>query len=170
VDFSTLLQITQKGEDELKSRTYKLGMKKRSVLILLETPRPVQYILGKSVLPQGEILEEIRVLVADQFIVANAALARPGATIDPVPATAGADGMVHLHSGIIMSEAKFLLIDFCVDNFGPESQAFVDEISSCTLEQELGYCLTKILAVTQQRCPERIPRLLGVVKEINDTA
>ena len=71
MDFSTSLKITAKGAEEIKSRTHKLGMKKRSVLLLLDKPQMVQYILGKSVFPQAEIMADIHELVADEFIAAG---------------------------------------------------------------------------------------------------
>jgi hypothetical protein len=172
VDLLTSLKITQKGEDEVKRRVYKLSLKKRSVLILLEKPQSIQYILGKSMFPQGEIIEEIRTLITDQFIAVNVDAAPRAAASDPGPGAAaiGPDAIFHLYSGIVISEAKFLLIDFCVDYFGSNSQAFVDQISACSKEQELGLCLAKVLAAAQKQCPDRLPKLLSVVKEINDTA
>ena len=164
---ATRLQITGKGEDELKRRIYKLGMKKRSVLILLDQPQSIQHVLGKSVFPQREILEEIRALLGDQFI----AVSFDGAAgSGPAPATRGPDAGVGLQGGIILSEAKFLLIDFCVDHFGTRSQTFVDDISACSKEQDLGFCLGQVLAAAQQQCPDRIPALLRVIREINETA
>lgn len=169
MDFATCLQITAKGEDEIRSRTHRLGLKKRSVLLLLDRPQPVQHVLAKSVLPQGEAIEEIRALLAEQFLVVSAGGA-PGAAASGAPAAADADSHFHLHAGIIVSEAKFLLTDFCVDHFGTRSQAFADEIGACSRENELRLCLGKIVAAAQKQCPQRIPDLLRLVTEINATA
>lgn len=170
MDLSTRLQLTRKGEDELKHRTCKLGLKKRSVLILLDKPQSVQYLLGKSVFSQGEVIEEIRALVADQFIAVSMNGALDAAGSGPIAAASGQADHFHLHGGIVISEAKFLLIDFCVDHFGTGSQAFADEISACSKENDLGYCLGKVLAAAQKQCPDQLPKLLSVVKEINETA
>ena len=170
MDFSTSLKITAKGAEEIKSRTHKLGMKKRSVLLLLDKPQTVQYILGKSVFPQAEIMADIHELVADEFIAAGANDVPAGAIPGQAAVAAGSDGSFHLASGIIISEAKFLLVDFCVDNFGTQSQAFVDEIRACSREGGLGFCLAKIVATTRQQCPDRLPTLLGLVNQINETA
>ncbi|MDO8789331.1 MAG: hypothetical protein Q7J42_14765 [Sulfuritalea sp.] len=170
MDLSTRLQLTLKGADELKHRTCKLGMKKRSMLILLDKPQSVQYLLGKSVFTQGEVIEEIRALVTEQFIAVSVNGALHAAGAEPTAAAPEPNGHLHLHGGIVISEAKFLLIDFCVDHFGTGSQAFVDEISACGKENDLGYCLGKVMAAAQKRCPDQLPKLLGLVKEINETA
>jgi hypothetical protein len=75
-----------------------------------------------------------------------------------------------LQEGIIVSEAKFLLVDFCVSSFGRQSQEYTDEIAKCKTEQSLGVCLNNIYAVTQNYCPERLPNLLVTIAEINRTA
>lgn len=170
MDLSTRLQLTRKGEDELKHRTCKLGMKKRSVLILLDKPQSVQYLLGKSVFSQREVIEEVRALITDQFIAVSVNGALHTAGSGPIAAAPGPADHFHLHGGIVISEAKFLLIDFCVDHFGTASQAFVDEISACSKENDLGYCLGKVLAAAQKHCPDRLPKLLSLVREINETA
>lgn len=171
MDFSTSLKITPKGAEEIKSRTHKLGMKKRSVLLLLDQQQSIQYIVGKSVFPQAEIMAEIHELITEQFIAAGANGAHANALPGPAAAAPGGSaGSFHLASGIIISEAKFLLVDFCVDNFGTQSQAFVDQIRACSKEGELGFCLAKIVTAAKQQCPDRLPSLLGLVAEINDTA
>lgn len=170
MDFSTSLKITPKGAEEIKSRTHKLGMKKRSVLLLLDQPRSIQYIVGRSVVPQAEIMAEIHALITDQFIAAGANGAHHDAVSGPAAAATGANGSFHLDSGIIISEAKFLLVDFCVDNFGTQAQTYVDAIRACSKESELGFCLAKIVVAAKQQCPDRLPALLGLVCEINETA
>lgn len=169
MDFSTSLKITPKGAEEIKSRTHKLGMKKRSVLLQLDQPQSIQTIVGKSVFPQAVIMAEIHELITDQFIAAGANGAHHHAVAGP-SAAAGAGNSFHLVGGIIISEAKFLLVDFCVDNFGTQSQAFVDEIRACSKEGELGFCLAKIVTAAKRQCPDRLPALLGLVAEINETA
>lgn len=170
MDFSTSLKITPKGAEEIKSRTHKLGMKKRSVLLLLDQPQSIQTIVGKSLFPQAEIMAEIHDLITEQFIAAGANGAHHDAVPGPPTAAPGAGGSFHLVGGIIISEAKFLLVDFCVDNFGTQSQAFVDEIRACSKEGELGFCLAKIVTAAKKQCPDRLPALLGLVVEINETA
>ena len=89
MDLSTSLHITQKGEDEVRHRAYKLSMKKRSVLILLDKPKPIEHVLAKSVFPQNEIVEEIKALIQDGFIsLTGDAVPRPSAPVSPAVAPA----------------------------------------------------------------------------------
>jgi len=175
VDLSANLHLTQKGEDEVKHRAYKLSMKKRSVLILLDKPKPLNHVLAKSVFPRNEAIEEIEALIQDGFIASRGAIAalRPAAPISPavVPAVLSvADATFDLDDEIIVSEAKFMLTDFLVDSFGTQSQPFVDAIRACKKVQDIRLCLSGILAATEKQCPNRIPVLLGLIKEINETA
>jgi len=68
VDISTRLTITDKGIDEVERRTHTLSIRKRSVLVQLNEPQTIAYILGKSVFHQDEILYEIEVLEHDGFL------------------------------------------------------------------------------------------------------
>ena len=170
MDLSTSLHITRKGEDEVRHRVYKLSMKKRSVLILLDKPKPVEHVLAKSVFPQSEIVEEIEALIQDGFIsLSGDTLPRPSIPVSPAVAPA-ANGNFHLDDEIILSEAKFMLTDFSVDSFGTQSQTFVDAIRACKCVKDLGFCLSGILAATEKQCPNRVPALLSLINEINETA
>lgn len=162
MDLSDNLTITQKGADEIKNRTYKLSMKKRSVLILLETPRSVEHIIKKSVFPLDEIVAEIQALVHDGFISAGRI------TSLAANATTSVENF-HLHDDVILPEAKFLLIDFCTDHFGSRSQAFATEIRACTSAKHLSHCLVNIFATAKTHCPDRIQVLRNLIKEIRDT-
>ena len=170
MDLSANLHLTQKGEDEVKHRAYKLSMKKRSVLILLDKPKPVEHVLAKSVFPRNEVLEELEGLIQDGFIsLGGEVIVRPAATVSPaVPSVS--NEKLHLDDEIIVSEAKFMLTDFSVDSFGTQSQAFVDAIRACKKVQDIRLCLSGILAATEKQCPNRVPVLLGLINEINETA
>lgn len=169
MDLSASLHITQKGVDEVKGRVYKLSIRKRSVLILLEKPQTVEYVLHKSVFHEDEVVEEINGLLRDGFIEVSGDLAvdRGPLTIAPPPQAAV---NFHLEDDIVLSEAKFLLIDFCVDSFGTGSQVFVDEIRSCNSAKNLSVCLRNIHAAAEKQCPARIPALLLLIQDINETA
>lgn len=175
MDLSANLHLTQKGEDEVKHRAYKLSMKKRSVLILLDKPKPLDQVLAKSVFPKNEVIEEIEALIQDGFIASSGAVTapRPSASISPAAAPASvpvAGGTFDLDDEIIVSEAKFMLTDFSVDSFGTQSQLFVDAIRACKKVQDVRLCLSGILAATEKQCPNRVPILLGLINEINETA
>ena len=163
---SVSLHITQKGVDEIQRRVYKLNIKKRSVLILLETPHTVEEVMHKTVFPHSEIAEEILALIQDGFI-------RQGGNeeaLAPAPGITAPPQSLNLDDEIILSEAKFLLSDFCVDSFGTQSKGFGEDIRACHDVEHIRLCLNQIFDLTGKHCPDRLPRLLEIVKEINDTA
>lgn len=155
------ISLTPKGLDEAMNRTYKVNVKYRSVLIHLGTkPQPVERTLHiHSVFEPDEVIETISGLIREGFVALHDAEAA---------APSGED--FRLQDGIIVSEAKFLLVDFCVNSFGTQSQMFTNEIGKCKTEQNLRVCLRNIFAVALESCPDRLPSLLKVVTEINKTA
>lgn len=173
MNLSASLHITPKGVDEVKNRVYKLSIRKRSVLILLEKPQTVEYVLQKSVFHQDEILEEISGLVRDGFVTASGEIpsaASPAKVDMPGDPGVPAGGNFQLSDDIILSEAKFLLVDFSVDTFGTQSQSYVDEIGECKNAKNLYLVLRNIYTATEKQYPNRLSTLLGVIKEINETA
>ncbi|HWR81429.1 MAG TPA: hypothetical protein VN303_14655 [Pseudomonas sp.] len=141
------------------------------MLILLDTPKSIQHILDKSVFPDSEVLEEINTLIREGFISVSGEAAAPHSDASrPVQAAAASGDRIHLEDEIILSEAKFLLTDFAVDSFGTHSQAFVNEIRACKGVKDLRLCLSTIFAAAEKQCPQQLPALLGLVREINETA
>ena len=63
MDATASLALTEKGVEEVKRRTYKLGIRKRSVLLLLETPHSIEELQGKTVLHSDEFKLEIESLM-----------------------------------------------------------------------------------------------------------
>lgn len=175
MNLSDNLHITPKGEDEIKRRVYKLDMKKRSLLILLDKPQTIDHLIKKTVLHIEEFLAEINTLIQEGFVASggDAAVSRASAGAPGVarsaPAAAGS-AHIHVDDEVILSEAKFLLTDFSVDSFGTESQAFVDGIRACKNVKDLRLQLGAILAATEKLCPKQLPTLLNVIREINATA
>jgi len=167
LNLSASLHITPKGEDEIKRRVYKLDMKKRSLLILLDRPQTIEYLTTKTVLPQEEFNASIIALIQDGFVATGPVT--PGSSPSSSrPPTAGTK--IHIEDDVILSEAKFLLTNFCVDSFGTDSQVFADAIRSCKSVNDLRYHLNTIHAAAEKQHPAQIPTLLGVIREINATA
>ncbi len=169
MEASVSLHITPKGLDELDRRAYKLSTRKRSVLILLAKPQTVAELTRRSVF-QEDIVEDIQILVRDGFIALERAGAGPAAAPETVAAVTPLAGELHLGEEVMLSEAKFLLVDFCVDSFGTQSQAFVDEIRTCRSAKDLDVYLRTIVTATRRVCPHRFAILASVVNEINATA
>jgi hypothetical protein len=170
VDASITLYNTQKGKDEIQHRTYKLNIKKRSLLILLETPHSVEEVMRKTVFPHNEVADEILALIQEGFIRQGTSDEAPSLGTAVSQSASGSPQMLQLDDEIILSEAKFLLSDFCVDSFGTQSKGFAEDIRACQDTEHIRQCLNKIFALTSKHCPEHLPRLLEIVKEINDTA
>jgi hypothetical protein len=172
LNLSASLHITPKGADEIKRRVYKLDMKKRSLLILLDSPQTIEYLISKTVLPQDEFNTVIAVLIQEGFVATGSAPVSSSSSgairSHSLPPTAGTT--IHIEDDVILSEAKFLLTDFCVDSFGTESQVFVDTIRACKNVNDLRHHLNTIRAATEKHCPAQIPALLGAIREINATA
>jgi hypothetical protein len=162
---SASLSLTPKGVDEALNRVHKISVRQRSVLILLGTPQTVEHVISKreSLFSHEEILETIIELADGGFV-----------SIDGEPAgrpSVSASGeIIQIANDIIISEAKFLLVDFCVDSFGTQSQKFVDQIGACKNEKNLQLCLKNIYAITESQCPDQLPVLMRVITEINKTA
>ena len=165
MDLSIVLHNTPKGEDEVKSRSNKLSFRKRSVLILLDKLQTVDNVLHKTVFPKDEIVSDIQELIRDGFVAIS------GAEVSSQSAAAlGSEARFELDDEIILSEAKFLLTDFAVDSFGMQSQTIANQIRACKDVRELRICLGGIFSITERQCPDRLPVLLGLVNEINETA
>ncbi len=165
MDSSTRLAITLKGEEEIQHRLYKLSIRKRSVLVSLEKPHTVEQILERSVFQEDEILDEIQNLLQNGFIALDsdetARLAEQ--------ARRGKDRF-ELDEEIVLSEAKYLLIDFCVDSFGTQAQTFSNGVRGCKTPEALGKYLRTVAEAAEKQCPERVPTLFKIIQDINETA
>ena len=159
------LRITAKGVDELKNRTHKLGMKKRSVLILLEVPRAVQYLIEKTVLPQAEVFSEVQSLVSEGFVKVSTGESEPA--MARAPGTAGNE--FALSDDIILPEAKFMLIDFCTDYFSSRAEVLAGEIRACQTPKALSVYLVGLVAFVDKNYPAQATGLRAVIKKIRDT-
>ena len=170
MDLSASLHLTPKGVDEVKNRTNKLSVRRRSLLLLLDKPHTLEHLLKKTVLHQDEVVGEVQSLLREGFIATGGAIegAASGMTAALPSSTLGAN--FQLNDEIIVSEAKFLLIDFCVDSFGTHSEAFCNDIRACNSVMGISSCLTTIIAAAEKQCPGRIPALAKLIAEINETA
>jgi len=168
VNLSSSLYLSRKGEEELKTRIHKLGMKKRSLLILLDRPQIVADVLNKSVLQEAECLEELQSLLREGFISDDSAQSvQPTGLTKPAAAVQGG---LYLVEEIVLSEAKFLLVDFCVDHFGTQSQRFVDDIRRSADLGGIRQCLAQVAEQVEKNHPKQRGTLTELVREINETA
>jgi len=167
VDSSTRLAITPKGVEEIQQRIYKLSIRKRSVLVSLEKPHTVEQILERTVFQEDEILDEINNLLQSGFIALDTDEAARLATQGKREKDRD---RFELDDEIVLSEAKYLLIDFCVDSFGTQAQTFSNGVRGCKTPETLGKYLRTVAEAAEKHCPERVPTLFKIIREINETA
>jgi len=188
----THFTLTLKGVEELSLRTYRLDARLRNILFLIQKGTPtVEAILENSIFPREEVIEKLRGLVKERFVELNAgptpvstplpaaAGARPGTVeiaIDPTTVGAGAFARTApplfptLDSGISMSQARFVLCDFCLDQFGTKAQPLIDAIENAADVAELQRALDAITAEVREHFKEQLPALMSQVRDINETS
>ncbi len=166
LSFSASLSLTPKGREEALHKVLNINERLRNVLIQLVAPQTVEQIINKRTgsSNQAEVVQCIIELINGGFV------AKDGGTIDSHDITSASSGIVQLANGFVLSEAKFLLVDFCVDSFGTQAQTYIDQIEECKDPTGLQLCLKNIHAATQSKCPDLLPALMKVIAEINKTA
>ena len=89
----------------------------------------------------------------------------------PKPA-AGADATdpMRLEADISLAQARFTLSEFCLNQFGVQSQEFVDAVNRCSDVAAVQKVLNLIRTEMLNRHRDRLPQLIACVREINETA
>ena len=90
----------------------------------------------------------------------------------PGPARAGHNalrGRFALKRGISPSQARFILANFCLEEFGTGGQALAEMIDLCPDVASLQQAVNNVRSEVEKRVPERLSVLLGCVREINET-
>jgi hypothetical protein len=166
------LFLTPKGTDELRSRVYKLDVTARNILYLIQLgSTTAETILRRSIFPQDAVVDTLRRLLGNKFVAVA-----PGKGVLPQPArgpdlhSAPALEHLHLEVGVSLSQARFFLSDFCLDQFGTQGTGLVDAAGLAVDLPGLQQVLNRIRIEVQNRCPERLTSLLDCVREINKTA
>lgn len=165
---SGVVQLTPKGEEELERRAYRVGVKKRSLLILLKSTQSIEYLMQKTILPQGEFDGELQGLIDEGFVSTgrsdSASKGQAVAGVSVMPSEFNID------KDILLSEAKFLLADFCVDCFGTDSQLFVEKVRACGDVAGFRACFAAALGLAQKKYPKHLSTLKELLNSINETA
>jgi hypothetical protein len=76
---------------------------------------------------------------------------------------------LRLKAGVSLSQTRFALSNFCLNNFGADGQYFADVIELCVDADRLQEALHTIGAEVRSRCPDRLPALAACVREANET-
>lgn len=195
---STQFALTAKGLEELTLRTHRLDTRLRNILFLISKGTPtVEAILQNSIFPQEEVIEKLRGLLKERFVelVSGLAPAPTPTGASPQPRTGGAhtrpeaaESVTDQHlavplsvptttpvfpslaPGISMSQARFLLCDFCLDQFGTNAQPLVDAIEETANVPELQHVLDGLTAQMRKHLKHQLPALMAKVREINENA
>ena len=120
---------------------------------------------------RDDLLQGLRKLLGSGLIVVTTAAA-PAAAAPAAAAPVGANalrGRFALKRGISPSQARFILTNFCLDQFGPGGQALAEVIDLCAEVTSLQQAVNNIRSEVEKRIPERLPLLLECVREINET-
>ena len=88
----------------------------------------------------------------------------------PQPSLGAAADPLLLKASVSLAHARFLLSEFCLDQFGARAQPFTDAIDRCGDVAALQKVLSLISADAQERHRERLPKLIDCAREINETA
>jgi hypothetical protein len=89
----------------------------------------------------------------------------------PKPASgAEASDPMRLEADISLAQARFTLSEFCLNQFGVQSQEFVDAVNRCGDVAGVQKVLNLIRTEMLNRHRDRLPQLIACVREINETA
>jgi hypothetical protein len=93
----------------------------------------------------------------------------------PLPAPKPASGAeptdpMRLDADVSLAQARFTLSEFCLNQFGVQSQEFVDAVNRCSDVAGVQKVLNLIRAEMLNRHRDRLPQLIACVREINETA
>jgi len=165
--------LTPKGTEELRSQTPKLDVIARGILSLIEHGTTVaESILQRSKFTRDEVIEGLRVLLSNGFISTSTSeetvQAPPGST-SAVSVADSVSERLRLKPGISPSQARFVLSNFCLDQFGTNGQDLADVVGFCTDVASLQLALDNIRTEVKKLFPERRAALVACVREINET-
>lgn len=160
---ATVLTLTRKGTDEVAHRTHRLAIRMRCVLLLLQKPRPVTELLQKLAIPADEVILVINSLLQHEFV-------RVGEAADRTADVEGDwNAETAIGDGILLSEAKFLLIDFCVDCFGTRSQKYAEEIRKCQSAERFRQLVGELYSRSKEFGPSGVFAFQETIRRISET-
>ena len=166
------LFLTPKGTEELRSRAHKLDVTARNILYLIQLgSTTAEAILQRTIFPRDAVIDKLRRLLGNKFV----AVAPGNGALPPAPHAADLRGappveQLHLEAGVSLSQARFSLSDFCLEQFGTQGRGLVDAVSLALDVAGLQQVLSRIRVEVQNRRPDRLTMLSDCVRDINKTA
>ena len=172
--------LTPKGIEELRGRAPKLDANSRNVLSLIEQGfTSADALLQRSKTTRDEMIDMVRLLLSNGFIstvisdgTVKAPAPAPAPTLTPAPTPSVADSVserLRLKHGVSPSQARFVLSNFCLDQFGTAGKDLADVVDLCVDVAGLQLALDSIRSEVKRICPDRRPALVACVREINET-
>ena len=163
--------VTPKGVEELRGRAHKLDAAAKSILSLIEqgSTNP-DAILQRSKAPRETVIDGLRWLMSHGFVATGTSdgTPSPGAH-DAASVTSSISERLRLKPGISPAQARFLLTDFCLDQFGADGQVLANAVEFCTDVTSLQMALDNIRTEVKRLGPEGRAALVACVREINET-
>ncbi|MDP9008366.1 MAG: hypothetical protein M3N91_06605 [Pseudomonadota bacterium] len=164
--------LTPKGIEELHGRAQKLDANTRNVLSLIDQGfTSADAILQRSKSSRDELIDMLRLLLSNGFVAtATSDGSAKAATPEPTPSVADSiSERLRLKSGISPSQGRFVLSNFCLDQFGTAGKDLADVVDLCVDVAGLQLALDSIRSEVKRVCPDRRPLLVACVREINET-
>ncbi|MGO9947221.1 MAG: hypothetical protein ACLPWG_10270 [Steroidobacteraceae bacterium] len=163
--------VTPKGVEELRGRAHKLDAGAKNILSLIEqgSTNP-DAILQRSKAPRETVIDGLRWLMSHGFVATGTSdgTPSPGAH-DAASVTSSISERLRLKPGISPAQARFLLTDFCLDQFGADGQVLANAVEFCTDVTSLQMALDNIRTEVKRLGPEGRAALVACVREINET-
>jgi hypothetical protein len=164
--------LTPKGVEELRGRTSKLDANARNFLSLIEQGyTTAEAILLRSKAAREDVIDGLRLLLSNNFVAtATSDGTTQAGTPDSTPSVADSiSERLRLKPGISPSQARFMLSNFCLDQFGTDGKDLADAVEFCVDVDSLQLALDNIRTEVKKLFPERRPELVACVREINET-
>ena len=120
-------------------------------------PPALKRVVGGVVMGMAPAAAPARVAAPRSMVLPQSS---PGAVTDPL----------QLRAGVSLAHARFVLSEFCLDQFSARAQQFTDAIEGCRDVVALQKVLDLISADVQQRHGDRLPKLIDCARDINETA
>jgi hypothetical protein len=163
--------VTPKGVEELRGRAHKLDAGAKNILSLIEqgSTNP-DAILQRSKAPRETVIDGLRWLISHGFVATRTSdgTTSQGAQ-DAASVTSSISERLRLKPGISPAQARFLLTDFCLDQFGADGQVLANAVEFCTDVTSLQMALDNIRTEVKKLGPEGRAALVACVREINET-
>jgi hypothetical protein len=166
------LMLTPKGMEELRLHAHKLDAGARNILSLIELgATSPEAILQRSKSTREEVIDHLRSLIGHGFVATATSdgTAAPGAPDSTSSVSSSTSERLRLKPGISPAQARFLLTNFCLDQFGAAGQVLADAVDFCTDVTSLQMALDNIRTEVKKLGPDKRSALVACVREINET-